>query len=865
MKQILRTLVFCMVSMLTIGLSGCSDDDAVPVQGSYGFIKLQLYKQGTRGLLEGNELNKLQDAKKIELSLIYHQKNIKQTLNLYAVNENAAEYMLTSEHLKLLAGEYTITGYVIYGSYKEGNMAEILQVGTPDGEVRFTIQPDQLTIHALQLEAIRYGTFSATLAKQFPDMGTKKAATPNYAELFNYNNIDSVQMVLERKVNGTIYREDHRVKARRKADENYFRTDSITLQAGEYTLIHYELFNKSRQFMYAEDVEIPFTIDHFQLTEQTVDVKIPENEALRDYIALRQIWEAMDGEHWSWNGEGEPAKANWLFTFADGTPRPIDAWGKQPGVKLNNKGRVQILNLGQFNPLGVVPAAIGQLTDMEILYLGTHSEEFEGSTEEGMEGQTYSYSPYALAQAGIDIREHRLEIFKELTALRRKNNTDLYHSRLAYHQTLPEKYTYARPYAQSVGDAANRITGIDEAIGNLTNLSTLFIANAKLTKLPKNMEKLTNLTDLELFNLPLKELDGSMFARMNQLTAVNISSIYGMSESELLKSLDELCINCPKLQIMLINDNKLKRLPPNLYRIADLRVLDASFNKIDKLESILPIAPIQLMLDYNLLREIPSDFCKTEDIELFSATANQLQQFPAFLSNIDSDYTIEEIDLSANQMNGFQEGFKGIKVEQLKMPMNQMGKRRGETKVGEFPREFSDTKSEINYLVISGNNIDTIKNAALKNMKYLQAFDCSGNHLKYLPSGFNAENLPYLTGLELSNNEFRGFPNNVLNVNSINQLLMSSQGYFKDAAEKKWVRTMTEWPNYLFQHAALRIVDLSSNDFRTVTNFPTNLNQLNVMDNPNIQIVIPSIIMYRIRTGNFAFYFDEDQNITIGD
>lgn len=863
MKRIIKTLTYCLLSVLALGLHGCSDDETEPAQSGYGFIKLQLYKEGTKSLLEGNELTKLKDAKKIEIALLYNQKSIKQTLNLYAVNETAAEFMLTSENLKLLAGEYTITGYVIYGDYKGGNMAEILQVGVPDTEARFTILPSRLTTHAFCLEALQYGTFSTTLKKELPDMEGKRTAAPSYTDLFNYNNIDSVQLVFERKVNGTAYREDHKVKARKKSDERFFRTDSINLQAGEYTLIHYELFNKSREFMYAEDVEVPFTVNHFQLTEENVSVKIPESAALRDYIALRQIWEAMDGKNWSWNGLEETTGCNWFFEFADGSPRPIDAWGNQPGVVLNNQGRVISLNLGSFNPLGVVPAAIGQLTALEILYLGTHDEEYYGTTHEGMEGQAYVYDPYALAKKGIDIRKYRMEIAKERTAMRRMSDSkNLYSTRLSYGKKDPQTFKYISTYSQSVGDASNRITGIDEAIGNLSNLSTLFIANAKITTLPKSLVNLTNLTDLELFNLPLKELDGSIFANMSQLTSVNISGIYGMTPSELLKGLEEMCKNCTKVQLLYLNDNKLTRLPSNLYRMSDLRLLDAAYNKIEELESIQPIAPIQLMLDYNLIREFPADFCRNEDLELFTAVANKLQEFPSFISNADGDYTIEEIDLSTNEMCGFQEGFKGIRAEQLKLAWNQMGKRKGDMKVGEFPREFSDTKSEINYLVISANNIDTIKNAALKNMKYLQALDCSGNHLKGIPSGFNAENLPYLTGLELSNNEFRGFPNNVLNVSSLTQLLMSSQGYFRDAAEKKWVRSMTDWPTYLYRHPSLNVVDFSGNDFRSVANFPTNLNSLNITDNPNIQMTVPANVVYRIMNSLFALYYDEDQDIT---
>lgn len=864
MKTTMKKLLYGLLALLTLGLQGCSDDDNATTASNYGYLKLQLFKQGTRDLLEGNELTKLRDAKKIEIAMLYNQKSIKQTLNLYAVSNDAAEFVLHSENLKLLAGTYTITGYVIYGDYKEGNMAEILQVGTPEAGTRFSIVPGRLTTHELAVEALQYGTFSAVLDKLLPQINSRQKAAPIYSDLFNFNDIDSVQLVLQRNVDGTLYKEDHKVKARQHSDERCFRTDSIDLQCGDYTLIHYELFNKKRSFMYAEDVELPFSIQHFELTETKVDVQIPASEALRDYIALRQIWEAMDGKHWSWTGESEVAGANWMFEFADGSPRPIDAWGNQPGVSLNSKGRVLSLNLGAFNPMGVVPAAIGQLTALETLYLGTHSEEFEGSTEEGMEGIHYIYDPYALAKAGIDIREHRLEIAKERTAMRQKVRSEgAFRSRLSYETKHPVTTTYLRTYSQSVGDAANRITGIDEAIGNLTNLSTLFIANAKLTRLPQSMANLTNLTDLELFNLPLTELDGSLFTRMSMLTSVNISGMYGMTPSALLEGLDEMCKSCSKLQLLYLNENKLTRLPSNLYRLSDLRLLDVAFNKIDQLESIQPIAPVQLILDYNALRTIPADFCKNEDLETFSAVSNRLQEFPSFISNLDGYYTIEKVDLSTNLMNGFQTGFQGIRVEQLLIGGNEMGKRAGETRVSEFPREFSDTKSEINYLVIAANNIDTIKNSALKNLKSLQALDCSGNNLKGIPSGFNAENLPYLTGLELSNNQFRQFPNNVLSVSSLSQLLMTSQGYFRDAAEKKWVRTMTTWPSSLHQHGSLTSVDFSSNDFRSVTYFPSNLSSLNVKDNPNIQMVVPTSVVYRINNGLFTFYYDTEQNITI--
>lgn len=864
MKQYMNLFFHLIIISLAFTMSACSDDDNIGTsQSIHGYVKLQLHKAQTKGLLEGEPLQSLRQAKKIEISLLYNNNVIKQSLALYAPSTEGAEHILSSENLKLSVGKYTIMGYVLYGDYKGGNKPEILQIGVPDRNQAFVIYPNQITTYGLPIEATQYGTFSATLEKLLPEPTKAGTSTPMYTDLFKFNDIDSVQMVFEKEANGVTYQEEFKAKAYKSKDGRTFLTDTITLEAGSYTLTHYELYNKNKKFMYAQDIELPVQINHVQLSKETISVEIPESEAFRDYIALRQIWEALDGKNWAYNGQDAPEGANWIFEFDNGTKRPIDAWGKQPGVELNDAGRVISLNLGAFNPHGVVPAAIGQLSALEILFLGTHDDTYNGNTEEGMEEHLH-YSPITLAKSGIDLRANRLEIAKERTMLRRKENQNsLYNSKLKYGQENKKTYKYISTYSQSVGELGNRITGIDEAIGKLSNLTSLYIANAQITKLPKGIEKLTSLTDLELYNLPLEELDPEMFAKLPNLVSANISAIYGMSPEKLLEGLEGLCKNCPELQLLYLNYNKLTTLPENLYRLTDLRLLDASHNKISTLKSMQPMAPIQLMLDFNNIREIPADFCKTHDLELFSASANKIQSFPAFLSNTDNEYTIEEIDLTTNQIHGFQEGFKGIKVEKLKLPNNCMGKREEDTKIGYFPVEFSKTNSEINYLVLSNNNIDTITNAALKNMKKLQALDCLGNNLKYIPSGFNTENLPHLNGLELSFNQLRQFPNNVLQVASISQLLMAHQGYYRDEAQTKWTRTMTEWPEDIIRHGSLVVVDFSGNDFRQVVNFPSNLNSLNVLDNPNIKMTIPTVVYYLIMNGSFNLLFDEEQDITI--
>ena len=53
-------------------------------------------------------------------------------------------------------------------------------------------------------------------------------------------------------------------------------------------------------------------------------------------------------------------------------------WGDQPGVDLDNNGRVIGLSLAGFGAKGRVPDAIGQLTELKTLSFGTHSEILSG-------------------------------------------------------------------------------------------------------------------------------------------------------------------------------------------------------------------------------------------------------------------------------------------------------------------------------------------------------------------------------------------------------------------------------------------------------------------------------------------------------
>ena len=102
-----------------------------------------------------------------------------------------------------------------------------------------------------------------------------------------------------------------------------------------------------------------------------VDVPVTMNEAaayMKDYYALRDIWESLDGPSWSYSGEDWAKGINWDFN------KSPDLWGDQPGVQLHPNGRVAFVNISDFGFKGHLSPKIGQLSELVELYLGSHND-----------------------------------------------------------------------------------------------------------------------------------------------------------------------------------------------------------------------------------------------------------------------------------------------------------------------------------------------------------------------------------------------------------------------------------------------------------------------------------------------------------
>ena len=104
--------------LMTTVFTGCDDDDDELQQTAFGYVQFKLYKSAsaakgaeTRGT---DMLDKLNDAKKIKVVMLYDGNTIEQTLMLNSYNAENAEFGLRSDKLELLAGNYKLIGFYLY-------------------------------------------------------------------------------------------------------------------------------------------------------------------------------------------------------------------------------------------------------------------------------------------------------------------------------------------------------------------------------------------------------------------------------------------------------------------------------------------------------------------------------------------------------------------------------------------------------------------------------------------------------------------------------------------------------------------------------------------------------------------------------
>ena len=876
-----KALLLLLVTMLTFAVTSCSDDETEGWDGTYGYVQFKVNKSvSTRATRAAalDKLEKLDDAKKIKVVMEHNGTTVSQTLVLNSYNAENAEYGLSSEKLQLASGTYTIIGFYLYDAVDEELLA------SSAGET-FTVVGGGMTVQDLTVQTVERGKVKFNLVKEW-----EKTRAANQEYLFSnirlvdisVTNLFTRETVTFSNVKVT-YEEDSKENQNPdNADDKYmdigkaYCDSTVWLPAGTYQVTSYTTYGKTGAVKTKYETQPvkgeAFVVEDNQLNDSAkVPILLSKTaEYIKDYEALKAIWESLDGKDWSFYGDATFHGANWNFN------KELDMWGDQPGVTLNSNGRVTGLVLAGFGAKGIVPDAIGQLTELQVLNLGSHDEKIGANifTEYDANNLTAAKKKemrhdYENKFLKYDPRAFMSEMIIESV------NSD---KNLKHGMTRIQKDSRINLKDAQIGTMTNQITGVSKAIYRLTKLQQFYIGNSPVTSgevcakfynadddtygkfaaefTDAAWDNMTNLTDMELYNCPKITRLPEFYYGLPAMQALNLARCKGISAAQLRDDWERLATEKTgkTLQILYLSYNNLEEFPSSssLSRMTNLGLLDLAYNNIKKVHPFgKEITLSSLYLNNNQIEEIPADLCGfTDDVETLTFAHNKLKKIPNIF-DASSVRVMGSVDFSYNDITGVDTSngtYKGINASTVSLSYN---------KIEKFPSELFAAGSPITSIDLSGNQMRTIPKGSIKgkNAYLLQVIDLRFNKLTSLSDDFRSTTLPYITNMDVSYNCFSEVPTQPLNSANLRAFAINHQ---RDANENRCLRT---WPTGITSCPSLIQFQIGSNDIRKVEEKLTyHLYIVNIKDNPNISIDVTSVCPY-IKAGAYRLFYDKTQDI----
>ena len=870
--------LFIFLLAMTMVFAGCSDDDDELQQTAFGYVQFKIYKSASAAI-KGTEtrgtdmLDKLNDAKKIKVVMLYDGNTIEQTLMLNSYSAENAEFGLRSDKLELLAGNYKLIGYYLYDK-----LDNEIYAGTPNN-YKFNVMAGLLIEQELFADAVACGFVNFLLIKHgLPETEAASRAAEGYED-YPFSNIKGINITVKNLFTQELTTiEKVEVKYVENLKDGYALCDTtVWLKTGSYQISSYSTYSdkKCDSGKLLEIATVPtsetFIVKDNEKSEATVPIQLSATaEYLKDYMALKEIWEKLNGPNWKYYGEAAPMGCNWNFD------KEIDMWGDQPGVQLLDNGRVASLVISGFGADGVVPDAIGQLTELRILNLGAHDELIGGHLFEGVgttmtpEQRQRIRMDYEQKFLYRDIRENLSQIlidginanpdFKPIKKSNRIDKKDV-----------------------QFGNLTNNIKGISKALMRCTKLENFFIANSPIVadnfcmKLVDDSESayrkayeeeendwnwnnFTMLTDMEIYNCKeLTSLPMNMLFELPELQMLNVACNQKIKGDVLLDNWKKFIEgkSGKKIQVLYLGYNNLEEMPDyeHLSQMEKLGLIDLTNNSITEVNAFgKEINLTKVYLDYNQINKINTTedgyFCGYYDMESFTCTYNKLTKMPDIF-NAKSKYVIGSVSFAHNEITGMQndDNHRGVNTNNLDLSYNHLE---------EFPGVIIKKGSPLGILILQANGMTTIKEGDLvgPNSHLLTSLDFQFNKLKEIPfEDFVPENMPYIYGIEFSYNRFAEFPVAPLNCKGLTVFGIRHQ------RDESGNRCLSQWPTGLYTCPSLMAFCIGSNDLRKIEDtISPYIRIFEIKDNPNISIDLTQVCPY-IQAGQYQLIYDKTQNI----
>lgn len=838
---------------------GCSEDTTeASSTAQYGFVQFKLAKNGTPEAAasssrasDADRLDSLADAKKIKVTLKTDDTTVEQTLLLSAANGTETERGLWSEKLQLMSGTYRIMGYELLDNMDRTILTSDIEDAEP-----FEVISGGLIVREVSVNVVPRGLVKFQMVKDLSLVDTRAA------DSYRFENVVKADITVEHENSGEI----RKFVGIRTKVEYYYEDDQtaythsrivcdtvVALKAGNYRVASFIVYDRSKKILEAATqlAENKFVVIDNQTTVADVPITLqPSAGHIRDGIALKTIWDALDGPNWSYRGRSFPEGSNWDFD------RDIDLWTAQPGVKVHENGRVASLSLGGFGARGAMPDALGELTEMRNLMLGTHDESFSDSPindvdpEQVVETLRKSFKQMAAPDCSL------IAMAPEM----RQGFPDQMQARIKASESRGNRTSEGLDaYANDPNNYSSAITSLPKTIGNLKNLKTLFIASNLIKDLPEEVKYLEKCTDLSIFNCRhMTEMPAAMM-EMPTLQMIYFANNRSISSEKLYEGLQKMTEKpiAKTVQGLYFMNNNLVHVP-DLRPCEKLGFIDFQNNKIESFDA--PFGKEHnlgtLNLKMNRLSSLPTDdegyFAGFEAVEEWSFSGNQFTELPDIF-DAQSAFLMGTVDFSANQISSIQNAdngtYRGVNVEIFNLSFNRLPK---------FPKCIYNSNSKINYLIVRGNGMREFEKDALKGdyTFITQSLDLAQNRLSELPAEFNNRTFGYMVGLDLTSNAFSSFAWRAMDLSNLTILLFRSQ------RDDRGYRCMREWPISIFRHHALQVIYLGSNDIRQVNDGTLERLRIDMelTDNPNLSIDLTPLCPY-ITAGLVSFLFDPGQDV----
>jgi len=847
-KRNLTLLILALLSSVLL-FTGCTEEAEPVSEPGYGYVQFHLFKKGSY-TKAGDKLEYLRDAAKIRVTLRSQDNDIITPVAVVeAVDKNLSEWGLQTAKIRLIAGKYTMTAYEIY----DGLDNSVL-VGSPSETVVLDVKPNGIVSEDIALNVVDRGWAKFRLVKDLSEIvGTK--AGKDGADEHPFYGIQSVDLTVKNKNTGEIteitnIEVTHKfVDGEKAADPDYISgicvSDTlVALKGGTYTVTKFRTYFDYFRKVYETSTNVAeneFVVKDNQETDADVPVTLHTTSGhVQDALALREIWEALDGPNW---------RIKWEFNC------DVDAWTANTGVQILGNGRVASLDLTGTGAKGAMPAAIAKLTELRKLTLGTigYNAAAGGTTVTTGRKLTY-FTPEdheADRRLTIGTRDPRSRFSKELQQSFEIAGDPVKPGVKSLSERMPVMY---KPEVN-----ATDIVSLPDEINQLKNLEHITIAFSPIKTFPADMSGLTALTDVEIFACTeLTEFPKGL-ATCPKLTSLTYSFNVNTAVSSMEEGISAIN-NGPAsktIQLLYFPNQRIDNMPDlsNIPRLSvlviqgcGLKSFTAPFSKDQFF--------VQFMASDNELTSLPRDekgnfLAYNAETEEVNFSGNKFTELPDIF-DAKSAYQVGTVDFSKNQIASVEHGdaYRGIKAATFDISYN---------KLKELPVQlFGTSSSSISYLKIDGNGMEKISKEAIEG-KYTYrttTISMAYNKLKSLPDEFDSLTFPYLSGIDMSYNRFDYFPYTAVN----NQYL--SVFIFRHQRDADGDRCMRTWPAGIGQAlAGLRALYLGSNDIRVVTDeLSYMIYNLDIQDNPNISIDVSAVCSY-IKSGWFNLMYSPGQDI----